>query len=140
MHEDVKKHLELVQGVINRMANNTFVLKGWTVTLTAALMALAAKDSNRLYSIVALLPALSFWGLDAYYLRQERLFRKLYDDLRLSSPDTVSKWEPYSMSTKKYTTKVDGWLKTLVTPTILLLHGAVVIAVLILVCSLRKIF
>ena len=33
------KHLEMVQGVINRMASNSFMLKGWAVTLVAGIFA-----------------------------------------------------------------------------------------------------
>lgn len=33
------KHLALVQGVINRLAGNSFSLKGWSVTLVSALLA-----------------------------------------------------------------------------------------------------
>jgi hypothetical protein len=44
--ENKRKHLEMIQGVINRMARNLFFLKGWTTTLIAALFALAAKDAN----------------------------------------------------------------------------------------------
>ena len=76
------KHLELVQGVINRMANNSFMLKGWAVTLVAGIFALAGKDTGKLYFLVAYVPVLVFWGLDAYYLLQERLYRSLYDKVR----------------------------------------------------------
>lgn len=76
------KHLELVQGVINRMANNSFMLKGWAVTLVAGIFALAGKDTDKLYFLVAYVPVLVFWGLDAYYLLQERLYRSLYDKVR----------------------------------------------------------
>ena len=47
--EDKRKHLELVQGVINRMAGNSFMLKGWAVTLVAGIFALAGKDIEKLY-------------------------------------------------------------------------------------------
>ncbi len=129
MKEDVVKHLELVQGVVTRMAANSFLLKGWTVTLTAALFALAAKDSNATFAVIALLPALSFWGLDAYYLRQERLFRKLYDELRLASDETLRKVEPFSMSTVEFRDHVPGWFSTLWAHSILAIHGVVVLAV-----------
>lgn len=76
------KHLELVQGVINRMANNSFMLKGWAVTLVAGIFALAAKDADIIYFLVAYVPVVVFWGLDAYYLLQERLYRSLYDKVR----------------------------------------------------------
>ena len=35
-------HLQLVQAVITRMGSNSFLLKAWSVTLVAALFALAA--------------------------------------------------------------------------------------------------
>ena len=83
------KHLELVQGVINRMANNSFMLKGWAVTLVAGIFALAGKDTDKLYFLVAYIPVLVFWGLDAYYLLQERLYRSLYDKVRQTDEDKI---------------------------------------------------
>ena len=44
------KHLEFIQGIITRMANNSFMLKGWAVTLVAGIFALSSKDSDQLYS------------------------------------------------------------------------------------------
>lgn len=76
------KHLELIQGIISRMAQNSFQLKGWTVTLIAALFALAARDADDKYIILAYFPAIVFWILDSYYLSQERYFRYLYDEVR----------------------------------------------------------
>ena len=80
--ESKMKHLELVQGVISRMASNSFMLKGWAVTLVAGIFALAEKDSDKLYFIIAYVPVIVFWGLDTYYLLQERLYRSLYDKVR----------------------------------------------------------
>ena len=76
------KHLEMLQGVINRMAANSFALKGWAVTLIAGIFALAGKDTDKMYFLVAYLPIIVFWGLDSYYLLQERLYRALYDKVR----------------------------------------------------------
>jgi len=133
MQEDIAKHLEIIQSVITRMASNSFLLKGWSVTLTAALFALAAKDSNLNFVFVALLPVLSFWGLDAYYLRQERLFRKLYDDLRLASSEEAKKVEPFTMSTAKYAPNVQTWFRTLWSSTVIALHGIVLGAIVLVV-------
>ena len=83
------KHLELVQGVINRMASNSFMLKGWAVTLVAGIFALAGKDTEKLYFLVAYVPVLIFWGLDAYYLLQERLYRSLYEKVRATEEDNI---------------------------------------------------
>lgn len=130
MKEDVKKHLEFVQGAINRMSANSFLLKGWSVTLSAALVAVAANNPTRPYGLVALFPALAFWGLDAFYLRQERLFRALYDDLRKVEEDDLDKVEPFSMATEKYKDSVDSWWQTFVSSSVVTLHGMVTATVL----------
>lgn len=62
--ENKQKHLEFIQSAVARMSSNLFLLKGWTVTLIAALFALAAKDSNKIYFLISYLPALMFWTLD----------------------------------------------------------------------------
>ena len=83
------KHLELAQGVINRMASNSFMLKGWAVTLVAGIFALAGKDTDKLYFLVAYVPVFVFWCLDAYYLLQERLYRSLYDKVRNTKEEDI---------------------------------------------------
>jgi hypothetical protein len=83
MSDEMIRHLEFIQGVINRMARNSFAIKGWAITLIAAIFVLGIGQSIAWYFfLIALLPALVFWGLDGYYLRQELLFRKLYDEVR----------------------------------------------------------
>ena len=61
------KHLEMIQTLINRMSSNSFMLKGWTVTLVAGIFALSAKDADKMFFLVAYLPILIFWFLDAYF-------------------------------------------------------------------------
>ena len=77
------KHLELIQGVINRLAGNSFYIKGWAVVLLSALLVLVVREDRGDLGWLGLLPVLVFWGLDAYFLWQERLFRALYDRVRL---------------------------------------------------------
>jgi len=78
------KHLEFIQAVISRMAGNSFLIKGWSIALVAASFALAAKDTNINYIFVAYFPILIFWLLDGYFLWQERLYRDLYDRVRVT--------------------------------------------------------
>ncbi len=76
------KHLEFIQGVVNRLANNSFLVKGWAVTLVSALFALlAGKEARTELLLIAFFPILAFWLLDGYFLWQERLFRSLYDEV-----------------------------------------------------------
>lgn len=88
-NENKIKHLEMIQGVINRMASNSFALKGWAVTLVAGIFVLAGKDTDKLYFLVAYIPVVVFWWLDAYYLLQERLYRSLYEKVRNTSEDDI---------------------------------------------------
>ena len=77
------QHLEMIQSVINRMSSNSFALKGWAVTLVAGIFTLSGKDTDKMYFLVAYIPILIFWGLDTYYLLQEKLFRALYNKVRI---------------------------------------------------------
>lgn len=137
MKEDVIKHLEFAQAIITRMAGNSFLLKAWSVTLTAALFAFAVKDVNRLFAMLAFFPAVSFWGLDAYYLRQERLFRCLYEDIRKPPDGAATPVEPFSLSTTDYCQSVPGWFRTMWTPSLIGFHGPVMLVVLAVVVILR---
>jgi hypothetical protein len=76
------KHLEFIQGIITRLGTNTFILKGWTITVGVALVSLTGNSSTKL-SIVGLFMLSMFWVLDAYYVSLERKYRALYDEVRI---------------------------------------------------------
>jgi hypothetical protein len=116
------KHLELIQQVITRMANNSFLLKGWSVTLLSAILAIAAsKDGQHKMVWIGFVPMLTFWLLDGFFLRQERLFRKLWDKKRKENQDTAT---DFDMSTEAVSTEVDPWLKVCFSPTLRIFYGA----------------
>jgi hypothetical protein len=96
-NENKLKHLEMIQGIINRMASNSFALKGWAVTLVAGIFALASKDSDKIYFLIAYVPIVVFWFLDSYYLLQEKLFRSLYGKVRQLPENKID----FDMNTKK---------------------------------------
>jgi hypothetical protein len=123
--DKLAKHIDLIQGVINRMTGNSFLLKGWTVTLVAGLFALAASGGNWTYAALGLLPSLSFWWLDAYYLQQERLFRKLHDAVRRGEFAN----DLYCMNTAKFAEGVPGLINTALSKSVFALHGIVVAVV-----------
>lgn len=78
--EVLHKEIDLIQACITRMANNSFLLKGWAISIIAVVLALADKAANpALLSTVLLIPLLSFWYLDAFFLRTEKMYRKMYE-------------------------------------------------------------
>ena len=118
------KHLELIQHVINRLANSSFYLKGWTVIFVAAVLGFATKDSQPLYIGVAFIPTLSFWSLDGYYLNQERLFRRLYDAVRVMDNGEID----FAMSTTSFQQRGDWW-KSVFSSTLGVFYGAILFVV-----------
>jgi len=121
------KHLEIIQGVISRMANNSFLLKGWSVILVSALFALAAKDTNKLYIYLAYFPCLLFWILDGYFLWQEKLYRKLYDKVRALDNSVID----FSMDTSPVIKEVNAWTDVIFSKTLILFHGVIILTILL---------
>lgn len=76
--EDRRKHLEFIQAAITRQATNSFQVRGWALTIAAAFYGYAANKDAWAVAVIGVLVSLAFWYLDAFYLRQERLFRCLY--------------------------------------------------------------
>jgi len=118
-------HLGMIQGVVNRLSHNSFLLKGWSVILVAALFAVAAERGSIYSIILAYFPALMFWGLDGYFLWQERLFRKLYDHVRGKKEEDID----FSMGTSVVKEKADSWVKVTLSRTLLVFHLVVVITI-----------
>lgn len=93
------KHLEFVQNVIARMNSNSFQIKGISITIIAALFAVYAAKPNVVFILIAIIPTILFWLLDAYYLQQERKYRLLYDNISGLKNNMVVPL--FSMSTEK---------------------------------------
>lgn len=117
------KHLEFIQSAIARLGNNSFFLKGWAVTLVAALFALAAKDSNKKYVVVAYFPVVVFWILDAYFLSQERRFRNLYDGVRAKKEDEID----FSMDSTPFMGARTSWTAAFFSRTLIIFYGSMVL-------------
>lgn len=121
------KHLEFIQGVVNRLSTNSFLLKGWSVVLVSALFALSASDSNPAFIFLAYFPAIVFWGLDGYFLWQEKLYRALYDRVRAMEDNAID----FSMDVSVVKDSVVNWATVAFSSTILAFHGVLVIAIIV---------
>lgn len=124
---DKQSHLEMIQGIINRLSHNSFLLKGWTVVLVSAMFALAAKDQKMWFIYLAYFPAISFWCLDGYFLWQERRFRALYDLVRIMDDNKID----YSMDPNKAKVTNITWPKATWSKTLIAFHGVIVASIII---------
>jgi hypothetical protein len=122
--ENKRKHLEFIQSVIARMNSNSFLIKGWAITLVAALFALAAKDSNKVFVVVAIIPVTVFWVLDGFFISCERKFRALYDDV---SAVTEDKQITFSMDVSQKKAMRLSWFYCIFSRTLLAFYFVLII-------------
>jgi len=115
----------MIQGIINRLSQNSFLLKGWSVILVSAMFTFVARGGDPIGFIFPCIPALFFLGLDGYFLRQERLFRALYDHVRKLPDEDVD----FSMDGNKVNDKAGSWLSAIRSNTLLVFHGIIFVAI-----------
>jgi hypothetical protein len=123
--ETLHKEIDLIQGIINRMSHNSFLLKGWAITIIVAVLALT-KDTlvtNDLtyFSIILLIPLIVFWYLDAFFLHKEKCYIKLYDWVIENRSKT--KEFQYNLNYKRFEKDVDSILKIMRSDTLLTFYG-----------------
>jgi hypothetical protein len=107
------RHLDAVQTIITRLAQNSFTIRGWSVTLVSAVFAIMAtqsKTNSSALTLFALAPAWIFWALDAYYLHQERLFRQHHAAIARRLCDSrAADIAPFDMDLTPYRTSTSWW-------------------------------
>ena len=127
------KHLEFIQETIKRMAGNSFLLRGWSITLVVAIFTLASQTYKPIYLWIALFITIVFWLLDSYYLFQERRFRCVYDEVRVKDPSAID----FSMALPKNHCSRCTWSSSAKSPIFLVFYG---VAAVILVAAIIAIY
>lgn len=125
------KHLEFIQTTINRMANNSFLLKGWAITVVGGLLAFGFKDLDCRYIFVSLSVLVFFWILDGYYLHQEKLFRELYERTSKKKESEID----FLMKTEKCE-KDEDWFDYIFSPTLRVFYGGLLLVHIIIILIL----
>lgn len=77
LKEEMYKEIDLIQSCINRMARNSFLIKGWSVTLMVLFLGLGSEEGAG-HHLLFIPVILMFWGLDSCYLDVERKYRQKY--------------------------------------------------------------
>ena len=95
-------HLNMVQGIIGRVAGFSATAKNFSVTLAAAAVAVNLAEDQKGLLWIALAAALLLLIIDAFYLAQEKAFRDLYDEIAsrplAEAADLISSDHPWSPS------------------------------------------
>ena len=120
------KEIEIIQDVIKRMAFNSFMIKGWAITLVVITLLLKGTE----YQVwIAFIPLLVFWFLDAYFLLQERLYRKLYEwviNNRLKTDEYL-----FDMNAYRFKDKVQSRFRIMFSVTLGWFYGSIAILIII---------
>ena len=124
------KHLEMIQAVIQRMANNSFQLKGWAVTLVGVIGALSTADDNKRFFILAFIPIIAFWGLDSYYLQLERKYTVLYKNIMAKKENEIDfDMDLRNSKLPEEDKKRIKYLKCVISKSEALFYGAITVAI-----------
>ena len=95
----LQKEIDLIQNCISRMSQNSFNVKGWLIGLIIAVIALLPENIDASYvCLIILITTFIFWGLDAFYLKMEKLYRWKYEwviEKRLTTTKYSYNLNPY---------------------------------------------
>jgi len=131
--ESKLKHLEFIQNVITRMNANSFLIKGWSITLISALFALAAKDANINYVLISYVVFPIFWILDGFFISTERQYRDLYKEVTLKSNEEID----FKMDASEYKTGKNTWVSGIFSKTLIPFYSISIVTTLIVMFLIK---
>ncbi len=122
LKEYLLAEVTIIQDIIKRMAFNSFMIKGWAITLV--IVALLLKGTGYQFWI-AFIPLLVFWFLDTYFLWQERMYRELYKwviENRLKTDEYL-----FDMNGSRFRKKVKSKFRIMFSITLFWFYGSIVV-------------
>lgn len=130
---NLHKEIDLIQGCINRMASNSFMLKGWAISLVAVVLALTADRLNPLFLFCSIVvPLLCFWYLDAFFLRTEKMYRKMYEWVLLTRKEGNTEYQ-YDLNPSGFKDKVESHCRVMFSKTLRIFYGIPLLVVLFVI-------
>ena len=87
MVDGKKEYLQMIQEPICRMSTISAIFKGFAATIVAGISVISYATTNLWVLGLSFLPVLAFAILDVYYLKLERKFRFLFEQVRLDKHD-----------------------------------------------------
>lgn len=136
--ENKTKHLEMIESIIERMAKNSFQLKAWAMTLVTVVGALSAKEADKRFMLLAFVPIIGFWLLDAFYVQQERRYKALYRSVCEKKEEDID----FNLNTRNITFTSDEakricFFNCLISTSVSLFYGVLTVTLILLVVILK---
>ncbi len=94
-------HLNMIESIITRMANNSLQIKCWCIAIVSGVIVLSRSS----IILTCILSVVLFCYLDARYLALEKEFRGLYEKVRVREESEID----YSMERDKEPIKKTIW-------------------------------
>lgn len=133
------KHLEMIEKIIERMASNSFKLKGWAVTLVSIIGTIVSNAADKRFFWLVSVPIVAFWILDAFYLKTERKYKDLYREIAVSEKDVDFKMDTTELSMKE---NLKAFFKSFISCTESVFYGSIIAVTIVLFvvinCCLRS--
>ena len=135
---NLHKEIDLIQGCISRMASNSFMLKGWTISLVAVVLALTDDRFNLLFLLCCvLIPLLCFWYLDAFFLRTEKMYRKMYEWVLKERKGGNMDYQ-YDLNPYRFNEDTESYCKVMFSTTLKVFYGIPTLVVLLMIMYCLK--
>jgi hypothetical protein len=112
------------------MAGNSFLLKGWAITISLAGFGLFVSSDGKSAFLLLVAFAISiFWLLDAYFLKRERLLIKLYEKVASSDGKEL---KSLSLDTSSYKDGLPSLIHTMLSFPTVVIYAAILVMTAIL--------
>ena len=137
-NQELYKEIDLIQGCINRMSKNSFMVKGWALTIFMGVITISKMEVINNFWLLActvLAPYLSFWMLDAFFLHQERKYRRMYAWV-IQERKKGNMEHQYNLNPKRFNADVGCWLQSFLSKTLLLFYGIPTVVIVALIARL----
>lgn len=131
--DEIFKEIDLIQACIERMSKNSFMLKGWALTILAGMIAVLKSEivSDVWLLCVVTIPFVCFWLLDAYFIQTERKYRKLYEWMIRERKIGNMEFQ-YDLNPQRFRNDVDKLRKTMMSKTLCLFYAIPIMSMIVL--------
>ena len=137
-NEELFKEIDLIQSCIERMARNSFMIKGWALTILAGFVAFlndSVLTSPWLVICGIIIPYLGFWYIDAYFLHTEKCYRKLYN-WTIANRKIGNREYQYCLDPSRFKEECDSIFKVFFSTTLSVFFGMpILVMIIITICS-----